>query len=262
MPEWSIVSPSARPELAGLRLNATDRAAAQLVTQGNRIELLELADGLEIRTTSWVGRLALGGLDLTVVPKINGAVLADLLRYSYGLRELRPLPGSEQSAPHGGVQDLLAWQLAAEAEELLARGLHRDYRIRRESISSPRGRIDVGALALTGLSGAALPCIHYPRMQDNPVNRGTPWSLGAGRTPRLGRSAPGPAAPALRGRSTQMLSSPRSERGISRRSAARGIGGWPLTGRRSGSPGFCSRAGARPWRMTHRRNDCPALCST
>lgn len=161
----------ARPELTGLRLNAAQRATAQVITKGGGIELLELADGLEIRTTSWVGRLALGSLELTVVPKVDGAALADLLRYGYGLRDLKSLPGSEQPVPHGGVQNLLAWQLAAEAEELLARGLHRDYRIRREEMASPRGRIDVGALAMTGLRGAALPCIHHPRIEDNPVNR-------------------------------------------------------------------------------------------
>lgn len=169
--EWSRLGPGDCPELAGLRLEEADRRATLTTTASTKVELLELAAGLEIRTTSWVGHLAFGRLQITIEPKINGAVLADLLRYGYGLRDLRLNYDTDQPVPQGGVQDLLSWQLAAEAEELLSRGLHRDYHLRREHMASPRGRIDISALATGNPSRTTISCIHHPRSQDNASNR-------------------------------------------------------------------------------------------
>ena len=154
-----------------MRLEAPARKAALTGAATGKVELLELAAGIEIRTTSWVGHLAFGRLQVTIEPKVSGAVLADLLRYGYGLRDLRLASETDQPIPAGGIQDLLAWQLAAEAEELLARGLHRDYRLHRERMASPRGRLDMGALATGGPLQTTLPCIHHPRNEHNAINR-------------------------------------------------------------------------------------------
>lgn len=71
-----------------------------------------------------------------------------------------------------GFEDLLVAQLNAEAQELLSRGLQRAYVARNERLASPRGRINIQQLALDGGNiTATLPCRHYPRIEDTPLNR-------------------------------------------------------------------------------------------
>jgi len=95
------------------------------------LEVLELRNGLTVRSTSFVGRVRLGEIDVTVVPKLPSDSLLKLLRYAYGLRDLRLLPSTTHTTQALGLQDILVWQLIEEAKELLARGLRRAY-VRRE----------------------------------------------------------------------------------------------------------------------------------
>jgi len=128
--------------------------------------------GLSVRSTSFVGRVRLGEVEITVVPKLRSETLLSLLRYAYGLRNLHLLPSKVQSTQVFGFQDLLVWQLVEEAGELLARGLRRAYVRREEALASPRGRIDFRAMAGRGsLVEATLPCVHHRRDRDRLINR-------------------------------------------------------------------------------------------
>ena len=84
---------------------------AEELRQRRQLEVLELVHGVEIRAYSWVGRVELAELTVTVQPKIPGAPFLQLLRYAYGLRQLsirdRALYGRERRT----FQDLIAWQL-------------------------------------------------------------------------------------------------------------------------------------------------------
>src|SRR6185312_12041237 len=82
-----------------------------------------LRTGLALRTTSFVGRVRLGEIEVTVSPKLPSDALVPLLRYAYGLRDLHLLPTTSGMTQDLGLQDLLAWQLVEEAKRLLARGL-------------------------------------------------------------------------------------------------------------------------------------------
>jgi hypothetical protein len=62
------------------------RRLAEELTKTRRMAVLELASGLELRATSFVGRFLLGELTVTVQPKIPDAPLLSLFRYAYGLR--------------------------------------------------------------------------------------------------------------------------------------------------------------------------------
>jgi len=65
----------------------------------------------------------------------------------------------------------LVHQLNDEVQELLSRGLQRSYIALRESLESPRGRIDIQQLAQHGgRATATLPCRHYPRVEDTLLN--------------------------------------------------------------------------------------------
>ena len=68
-------------------------------------------------------------------------------------------------------QDLLIHQLLAETDEIISRGLHRRYVPRSARLTSPRGRIDLAALARDGFVSSALPCNFHPRNEDCLLNR-------------------------------------------------------------------------------------------
>jgi 5-methylcytosine-specific restriction enzyme subunit McrC len=171
--EWGAYGPESMPQLADQQLGdaATRRLSADLSRMGY-IEILELRNGLQIGTSSWVGNVRIGDLQITIQPKVSGMPLLRLLRYAYGLRDLKLFEVHPQDATTGAFQDLLIHQLVAETEEIIARGLHRRYTRESADLPSPRGRVDFLALAKQGgLIRAALPCSHYPRLQDVLVNR-------------------------------------------------------------------------------------------
>src|SRR5262245_3118274 len=89
--EWEEATPDRCPNLAGRRLplHGPDSQTAEMLSRSGRLEILELARGLELRATSWVGRLTLAGLSISIWPKINALPLLTLMRYAYGLRNLR-----------------------------------------------------------------------------------------------------------------------------------------------------------------------------
>ena len=169
--EWETREPKHGSPLWGMDLSE-GRGVAEELRQRRQLEVLELVHGVEIRAYSWVGRVELAELTVTVQPKITGAPFLQLLRYAYGLRQLsirdRALYGRER----GTIQDLIAWQLVSEVEELIARGLHRDYRREAAELAVPRGRIDFQRYVMAGGRGrAALPCVHHPRTRETILNR-------------------------------------------------------------------------------------------
>ncbi len=94
-----------------------------------------------------------------------------LLRYAYGLRELKLFDPSPSLLETDSFQDLLIHQLLAETDEIIFRGLHRRYVPISARLTSPRGRIDLAALARDGFVSSALPCNFHPRDEDCLLNR-------------------------------------------------------------------------------------------
>jgi 5-methylcytosine-specific restriction enzyme subunit McrC len=173
LPEWGTLAPEPRTPLYGQQLQCSEaRSLADHLARTGRLEVLELARGLSIQAFSHVGTVSLGHLQVTVEPKLPNAPLLNLLRYAYDLRDLTLFSLQEQPATRWNFQDLLIHQLASEASELIGRGLHRRYHPRRELLASPRGQLDVAALARRGgVREAALPCRHFPRVSDTLVNQ-------------------------------------------------------------------------------------------
>ena len=171
--EWRTYTPESVPTLAGRDLgDATARRLAADLAVAGRLKVLELRDGLQVETTSYVGTVRLGKLQLSIQPKLQGLPLINLLRYAYGLRDLKLFEALPQGVTGVAFHDLLIHQLAAEVSELLARGLHRRYEREEALLASPRGRIDFTALACQmGAAQAALPCAHHPRQEDTLHNR-------------------------------------------------------------------------------------------
>jgi 5-methylcytosine-specific restriction enzyme subunit McrC len=136
------------------------------------LRLTELRQGIEISAFSHVGRVRIGDLSITVVPKLHSASFLRLLRYAFGFRGLKLMSDSTHLVEQCGFEDLLICQLNAEAQELISRGLQRTYVEKNEQLSSPRGRINIDRLALDGGTlTATLPCQHHPRVEDTLLNR-------------------------------------------------------------------------------------------
>ena len=161
-------------DLAGQFLDPSPgtRRVVERLTESNLLGLMELRTGLTVRAFSHVGRIRVGDLNITILPKIKGASLLSLVRYAYGFRRLNLISDTTNLVDQCGFEDLLISQLNAEVQELVSRGLFRSYIATSERLSSPRGRIDLTRLALDGGSiTATLPCQHHPRIEDNLLNR-------------------------------------------------------------------------------------------
>ena len=85
-----------------------------------------------------------------MLPKLERTSLLNLVRYAYELRKINRYQDTLHSVNTPGLEDLLIVQLLAEASEILSRGLHRRYVKQHESLSSPRGRINMQVLADRG----------------------------------------------------------------------------------------------------------------
>jgi len=175
--EWSRLDPDDPKDgrlLVGLSFgeDARARALADTLARAGVVTVTELRSGLKIETGSYVGRVAVGPLDVTIVPKVAWARWHVL--FGYGLR-LRGLVRSDTLDVQVGptsLQDLLVLELVAEARDLIGRGLHREYVRQRADLASPRGRIDFQRLAVRGgMREAAVPCRFTRRSDDSPLNQ-------------------------------------------------------------------------------------------
>ena len=172
--EWRTYSPDSRPSLADISfgVDRSARKVAEQLTVSGKVEFLELVSGLEIRTTSYVGKFRLGEFSVTIHPKIIGTPLLNLLRYAYGLRNLQLYSQLGFNLEKHTFQDLLIHQLLSEANELISRGLHREYIQQPEKLASPRGKIDFRRfINMAGTVEASLPCVHHPRLNNSIINR-------------------------------------------------------------------------------------------
>lgn len=176
MTEWSSAGPDTLGvELRGLSFDSHPRAAKKAVdlARFGVVTVVERRHGLAIDTKSFIGRLRLGPLDLTIVPKISWDRWLVLVTFALRLRGL--LRGDRVDASRVdelALRDLVFLELLSETRDILGRGLHRDYVVRRANLASPRGRVDFARLASDGgLISSALPSRYTRRSDDSSLNR-------------------------------------------------------------------------------------------
>jgi len=172
--EWEHLQPEPGSELEGLILPEDESVIriVELLTQSGRLEILELAKGLSIKASSFVGSIKLGNISITILPKIKGSPFLNLLRYAYGLRNLHLYSQQDYETKPQAFQDLLIAQLDSEINELISRGLHKQYVRKSEDLMSLRGRIDFQKMAFQGgLCQAVIPCNHHPRLENCLINQ-------------------------------------------------------------------------------------------
>ncbi len=173
--EWESLSASEPgSRLAGMFLEDNDEVknVASVLSKTGMVSILELREGLSIGASSYVGRITLGNVQITIHPKISGAPFIHLLRYAYDLRDLTLMNEAGYNVEDQAFQDLLIHQLVAEVSELVARGLHRRYLRTDHHLASPRGRIDIQKIANQGgIVQETLPCTYHPRLEDCLINQ-------------------------------------------------------------------------------------------
>ncbi|QDU09062.1 McrC family protein [Gimesia aquarii] len=172
--EWETLTPENYPALAGISfdLSIESRRVVNDLNSSQKLKLTELRDGIEISSFSHVGRIRVGQLQITILPKLKTSSLLRLLRYAFGFRRLNLISESAHLYDRCGFEDLLISQLNAEAQELISRGLRKSYVRVDDRLASPRGRIDINRLALDGGTiTATLACQHYPRVEDTFINQ-------------------------------------------------------------------------------------------
>jgi 5-methylcytosine-specific restriction enzyme subunit McrC len=180
--EWECILPTPGSITNGVFLSQ-DAATSQVVDAlraDDALDIQELRAGVSVRATSFVGRVRLGNILIVIEPKIRGVPLMRLLRYTYGLRDLRLLTAAGAAIENDSFQDLLVWQLLAEVRELIARGLHRQYVPQSARLANPRGRLDMQAIARQPAVTAGLPCNFHPRLEDCGINRALLFGLRLG----------------------------------------------------------------------------------
>jgi 5-methylcytosine-specific restriction enzyme subunit McrC len=170
--EWDQVGPAQDQRLRGHSLGDNMQARRLADALRGRVDIRERYDGIEIASTSYVGRVDVGPLRISIEPKLPTMPLARLLRYAYGLRDVTTIEETGSPTTRHGLHDLLIALLAAEVEELLHRGLARRYIPLSESLESPRGRILINeVIRQGGVREAKLPCRHFERHSDWHLNR-------------------------------------------------------------------------------------------
>jgi 5-methylcytosine-specific restriction enzyme subunit McrC len=172
--EWDKHEPIEGDDKGGLFLENDPlvRKMAQDLSTKGMLHITELRQGLSIMSTSFVGRIDLGNINISIRPKIENAPLLKLIRYAYELRDLQLFSPTEYGIESESFQDLLITQLAAEVNELISRGLHRKYTRQDGNIISPKGNINIQKIAKEGgIHHAYLPCIYYPRLENCLINQ-------------------------------------------------------------------------------------------
>lgn len=140
---------------------------------GDKLQLTCGFSGLEVSSTSYVGRIEYGPLRVSIDPKIATTTLTRMLRYVYGLTDLwQPDLPTSVSVDQHGLQDILVELLVRELENLWRGGMPRVSRPRSDRVDAIRGRIDARALASKGvLIEALIPCTFFERSPDWHLNQ-------------------------------------------------------------------------------------------
>src|SRR5258708_4284430 len=125
LPEWDIVGPAKDSRLRGLHF-AGDMHLRRLADEWrDRLDVRDGYEGIEISSTSFVGRVDFGPIRIAIRPKLPALPLSRLLRYAYDLRDVRLIENTWSPTTRHGLHDLLIALLAAEVEELVHSGLTR-----------------------------------------------------------------------------------------------------------------------------------------
>ena len=178
------------------RLSDRDRQIAETLEKRAKIEILELREGIRIKTNSRVGHVAFDAFDLVVRPKFDcldvmpegESPLAVLLAYAFDWNHLKKVGYQISSEVY--FAEILIHGLLEEARNIRHRGPFQQYHKERKDLSVLRGKIDLATwLQRGGIPSATMPCVFYRRSLDNILSQtlcaGLRRSAAIAKTPAL-----------------------------------------------------------------------------
>jgi 5-methylcytosine-specific restriction enzyme subunit McrC len=167
--EWSTVGPV---QLEPNDLQSLEDGCAAL-NMRERLRVVPGFHGVEVSSTSYVGRVTLGPFRISVNPKLKGAPLARLVKYAYSLDELSLFDErTDINIEKDGLQDLLVSLLVGHIEAIWLSGLPQTYRHQADDLSSIRGRVRTEVLWRKGaMTSATVPCLFFERTANWQLNR-------------------------------------------------------------------------------------------
>src|ERR1700694_3507158 len=120
--EWQSTTFITHPQLAGMVLPEDDSTQSLIEAVSEKLIISQMRKGIVLESSSFVGRIAVGDLQITIRPKIEMLPLLHLLQYAYRLRHLDLFSATDFTSESLSFQEVLVYQLAAETSELLSRG--------------------------------------------------------------------------------------------------------------------------------------------
>src|SRR4051794_40535381 len=105
--EWDQVGATEDLRLKRRSLQDDVQARRLAETLRGRLDIREGYEGLEITSSSFVGRVDVGPLRIAITPKLPAMPLARLLRYAYGLRDIAVVEETRAPTTRYGLHDLL-----------------------------------------------------------------------------------------------------------------------------------------------------------
>lgn len=153
-------------------LSENQRKILEVLSSNRIVEFIEKKKSIIIKANSYVGRFNVEDLEITIEPKLQGLELYNLLRYTYGIKELKLINEGDFSLENFQIFDLIIYELYREVEEILKRGIGKSYIKLEEDLHSPKGRIDINKLAKRGgIIKETLPSKYFNREENNLLNQ-------------------------------------------------------------------------------------------
>ncbi|MFW5795312.1 MAG: McrC family protein [Bacillota bacterium] len=156
--EWSKIKADQLKNIYGIsQLRKSD---FDLLTKlKNKIEITQLANGIEVESGSYVGVIKFKDFQLIIEPKISNLSLAKMIAFAYDLNDINIFEDTvgllNQKA---NISELIALIFINKAEKLFYQGLRKRYQEKEEDIGSCRGKINFNKLAKNSSASLTLPC--------------------------------------------------------------------------------------------------------
>lgn len=128
----------------GVALDASEQPLIDRLAAEDRLDIEQIAGGVRISASSWIGVVRLRDLEIRVVPKYAGGDLGVLrmLDYASGLPALARYEAVRTLHTEGAnLVDLLGWLLADHTDRVIRAGLLADYVPHDETMPFLRGRL-------------------------------------------------------------------------------------------------------------------------
>lgn len=172
--EWTEYNPERFPELKNFKLNPDLRLKNYLkqLNKSKKIIILELKEGLYIKTKANIGFLQLGDVELIIQPKIEKFDLMQLIAYVFNLQQIDLHKYTNYNFDKTGFIDLLIIHLEKEIRKLWRKGFFKTYVKARDDLSIIRGKIDIkNIVGQGGIRSVQIPCNYHDRSHNILINQ-------------------------------------------------------------------------------------------